>query len=270
MHKWLAMISVFMCLELQAQDSIHVYLDKKISGVFTVISPDGLGNLLAVTKSGQLRKYNDAMDSVAVYNNLKQLGRLQTIASFNALRTGVYFGQFKTILVLDRFLREINRIDLRKMQLYQVSAVGQSYDNKWWVFDEQDAKLKKISDAAQIELETSDLRILLGENISPEVLFDQQRNIYVYDPSKGVYIFDQLGAFRKKVALLGWKDVQPFGNGFVGVHQGKLMVYANDKFDINSYQLPVELLTAKSLSFASDGCYALYADSIVKFKWNLK
>ncbi len=270
MRKWISILFILSFMHVEAQDSLHVNAGKKIYGTFIYFSPDGLGNLFVVTKSGQLRKYNANMDSVGSYNELKQLGRLHSIASFNALKTGVFFSQYKTILVLDRFLREVNRIDLRKTQLYQVNAVGQSFDNKWWVFDEQDAKLKKIGDNGRAEMETADLRLLTGENISPTSIYDQQRNVFVYDPVKGLFIFDQLGAFKKKLALIGWNDLQPFGTGVIGVKAGKMLVYANEMFDAQEYMLPIELNGALKLGFTNEGCYALYKDCIVKYTWALK
>jgi hypothetical protein len=270
MRNWISIVFILSFLQLEAQDSLFVTAGKKINGAFIYLAPDGLGNLFAVTKSGQLRKYNALLDSVGSYNELKQLGRLQSIASFNALKTGVFFSQYKTILVLDRFLREINRIDLRKTQLYQVNAVGQSFDNKWWVYDEQDAKLKKIGDNGKAEMETADLRLLTGENASPIYIFDHQRNVFVYDPEKGLFIFDQLGAFKKKLALIGWNDVQPFSTGILGVKDGKMLVYAMDKLDVQEYVLPSELKVALKIGFTNEGCFALYKDSIVKYTWALK
>lgn len=268
--KWVIFVCLFFVQSLDAQDSLFIRMGKRISGSFTYVAPDGLGNVFAVTKTGQLRKYNSTMDSVGVYNDLKQLGRMHSIASFNALKTGVYFNQYKTILVLDRFLKEINRIDLRKAQLYQVNVVAQSFDNKWWVFDEQEAKLKKIGDHGKSEMETTDLRLLIGETISPVSMYDQQRSVYLYDPVKGLFIFDQLGAFKKKVALIGWKDIQPFGNGILGVRDGKMLVYSAEQLNVQEYFLPSDLKAAMKLCFTSEGGYALFSDDIVQFKWTLK
>lgn len=270
MHKWIIISCLFFSMMVHAQDSIHLRMQKKIVGSFSYMAPDGLDNVLVVTKSGQLIKYNASLDSIATYNVLKQLGRVHSIASFNALRTGVFFNQFKTILLLDRFLKEINRIDLRKAQLYQVNAVAQSFDNKWWVFDEQEAKLKKIGEDGRVDLETADMRVLVGESISPRLLFDQQRNVYAYDDAKGIYIFDEMGAFKKKLALIGWKDVQPFGNGFIGIRQGKLLVYVANKPDVTEYFLPAELAGAQMVGFTAEGCFALFSDGITKYTWQAK
>ena len=116
---------------------------KKIDGHFTSFHVDELGNLFAVTTTGQLKKYNTSLDSLGIFNELRRFGSVHSISTGNPLRTTLYFKGYKIILVLDRLMQIINKVDLRKNQLVQVNAVSQSYDNLIWIFDEQDNKIKK-------------------------------------------------------------------------------------------------------------------------------
>ena len=94
----------------------------------------------------QIKKINDKGDSVAVANALKRFGDIYSMDVSNSLKIVVYYKDFTTIVVLDRFLKNINTIDLRKYGILQAQAVAVSYDNNYWVFDEVENKLKKIDD----------------------------------------------------------------------------------------------------------------------------
>ena len=133
-------------LKLTGQTGNHFKQIGELQGEFVLVKPDILGNIFVLTNTGQLKKYNTAFDSVGVFNEVRRYGPLQQISIDNPLRTILYFKSYKTVLVLDRFMQIVNKIDLRNSALFQVNAVAQSYDNKIWAFDEQEAKLKKINE----------------------------------------------------------------------------------------------------------------------------
>lgn len=197
----------------------------EIKGEFIYMKPDLLGNIFTLAQGGQLKKYNAVFDSTGVFNEVKRFGKLHSIKSDNPLRTLLYFKSYKTILMLDRFMQVVNRIDLRKTNIFQVNAIAQSYDNKIWLFDELDARLKKLSDQGVVELETSDLRLLLGLNPTPDVIFELDKYVCMYDAANGLMLFDQLGAYRNTIPLKGWNNVHGIGEILIGILGSKLMGY---------------------------------------------
>ncbi len=242
-------------------------LHHEIIGDYVYVKADELGNVFALTSGGQLKKFNSNFDSIGVFNDVKRLGKVNHIAFGNALRTVLYFKQYRNIVVLDRLMQVVNRIDLKKHSLFQVEALGPSYDNKIWVFDEQESKLKKLSEEGAVLFETSDLRIVFSEAISPSIVIDNGGFVYLYDPLKGLYIFDYYGGFKKKITLLGWKDIQPLGKNILGIGSEKVFVFTPGDVSINEIKIPLGLETAKQLTFMADGCIALYDDRIVSYKW---
>lgn len=128
-------------VEVFAQDLSVLRLTKTINGEFDYFMPDELGNVFGLTKSGQLKKYNNNLDSMGVFNDVRRFGKLFSISADNPLRTVLYFKEYRTILVLDRLMQVVNKIDLRKAGIFQVKAVAQSYDNLFWVYDEQESTL---------------------------------------------------------------------------------------------------------------------------------
>jgi hypothetical protein len=99
-------------------------------------------------------------------------------------------------------MQVVNKIDLRTAAVFQVNSVAQSYDNKVWLFDEQDAKLKKLNELGKLEIETGDIRLLAGINPSPEVIFEMEKYLCLYDSQHGLVLFDQLGVIGILFPLL--------------------------------------------------------------------
>src|SRR5687767_8435632 len=171
---------------------------------FTV---DNLGNIYTISRDNQLKKLNANGDSLAVYNDVRRYGSIYSLDASNPLKLLLYHKNFGTIVILDRFLNVRNTIDLRKLNIFQVKAIGQSYDNGIWIYDEQEAKLKKLDDEGNLVSESADLRLLMETVPSPAQVIDQDRLVHLYDPEKGLFIFDYYGVLKNKVALTGWQDV---------------------------------------------------------------
>jgi hypothetical protein len=93
-----------------------------------------------------------------VYNNVRKFGKVHSIDVSNPLKVLLYYKDFSSIVVLDRLLSARSTIVLRRKNILDVTAIGQSFDNNIWVFDAFDNKLKKIDDEGNILLETPDLR----------------------------------------------------------------------------------------------------------------
>jgi hypothetical protein len=233
-------------LQLWAQQVASPQQVGEIKGEFIYMRPDLLGNIFTLAQGGQLKKYNAVFDSTGVFNEVKRFGKLHSIKTDNPLRTLLYFKLYKTILMLDRFMQVVNRIDLRKTNIFQVNAIAQSYDNKIWLFDELDARLKKLSDQGVVELETSDLRLLLGLNPNPDVIFELDKYVCMYDAANGLMLFDQLGAYRNTIPLKGWNNVHGIGDIVIGIQGSKLMGYHLKNLKT------MELLDLNDLTIGSD------------------
>jgi hypothetical protein len=257
----------FFSSQLVSQELNALTLTKTIKGDFEYFMPDELGNFFALTKSGQLKKYNNNLDSMGVFNEVRRYGKLYSISADNPLRTVLYFKDYRTILVLDRLMQVVNKIDLRKVGIFQVSAIAQSYDNLFWIFDEQESKLKKIDEEGRQVFATADLRLVFSEPIIPRKLFDVGGFVYVYDDKNGLFIFDYYGALKNRIAFINWKQVHPVGKQIVGIKDNALISYTPGNIDTKSYPLVQQLMNYDQIHFTANGCYVLQAGSILKYNW---
>lgn len=211
---------------------------KSIEGEYADFTVDNLGNYYLLSKNNQLKKLTAKGDSVAVFNDVKRYGKLYSIDVTNPLKCLLYYKNFSTIVVLDRFLNVVNTIDLRKQNIFQVRAVAQSYDNNIWLYDEQNNKLKKIGEDGVVINETSDFRVIFDEVPSPAKIIDRDKFVYLYDPEKGIYVFDIYGSFKTKLSYKKLKDFTVIGNTIAGIQDNRFITYTAGTLTEKKISLP--------------------------------
>ena len=151
----------------------------------------------------------------------------------------------------------VTAINLRKQNIFRVHAVTSSYDNNIWLYDEQDNKLKKIDDNGNILSETVDFRLLFDSVPEPKKIIDRDGFVYLYDPEKGVYIFDYYGSFKTKLTFLNWTNIEVYGKTIYGFDKQSVYKYSPPLPDVAAYLLPQELQNATALKIANHRIYIL-------------
>jgi hypothetical protein len=253
---------LFVFTNTKAQTDTSFQLIKIVQDDIAFFSVDNLDNIYILNSTNALKKLNPNGDSVAVYNNVKRFGQASLVDVSNPLKILLYYRDFATIVVLDRLLNVRNIIDLRKQNILQVRAIAPSYDNKIWLYDELDNKLKKIDEDGTVLSETSDFRLLFGETLSPQKIFDQDQFVYLYDSAKAVYVFDYFGTLKNKILIAGWQNFKIAGKFIFGSDAAKLYRYGINTFRVDEWKIPGELFHARSFNFTSTRLYALKQDAI--------
>ncbi len=237
-------------------------LTQTIKGSYTNFSVDNMGNIYLITASNQLKTLNYNLDSIAVFNDSKRFGDIYSIDVSNPLKVLVYYKDFNTILMLDRQLNNRNTIDLSQQGYLQVKAIAQSYDNKIWLFDEVDNKLKKIDESGNLLLETPDFRLLFDGGFTPQTILDMNGLLYLYNPKGGWKVFDYYGGFKSQYPVYQWQDVQVF-DGFLKGHDSTFF-YAERPKDMHFQQArpSISIANAKKIVQRQNLCYILTKDGI--------
>ncbi len=218
---------------------------------------DNLDNLYVLNSRNQVKKFNSNGDSVAIYNDVRKFGQATLIDVSNPLKVLLYYRDFATVVMLDRFLNVVNTVDLRKAGILQARTIGQSYDNKIWVYDEFEAKLKKIDEDGRLLQETADFRLLLGQAITPVKISDENKYVYLYDPAKGVYVFDYFGALKNGILIQNWQNFKVSGKYIFGSKADTLNRYEISSFRVDDWKLPEPIRQSHSFNFSSTRLYAL-------------
>jgi hypothetical protein len=263
----LYIISVLLCGSLSAQtDSIRKE-SLLIAGSFVDFQVDNLGDLFLLTPQNQLKKYNGSGDSLSVFNDVRRYGKIAYMDVTNPLKILLFYQEFGTIVMLDRFLNNINSIDLRQLGFYQVTCIGLAYDNNIWVYDALAGQLNKIASDGTLVSQTNDIRQFTDSVPDPTLLSDQGGLVYLYDPQEGAFVFDHYGGFQKLIPLRNWRHFSVINNTLLGwngheflKYEDKVM-YAEEKKQIPNYFLP-----AVKILIMPDYLYVLKSDGIHVFK----
>ena len=240
-----------------SQKDSSLQLVNIIKGGLTDFSVDNLGNILILDSNNQLKKLGPGFDSVAIFNDVRKYGKVYSIDAGNPLKILLYYRDFGTIAVLDRLLNIRTVIDLRKQNIFQAKAICQSYDNAVWVYDEGEAKLKRIGDDGNIIDQTGDFRLQLDEAPSPTIIEDHDRLVYLYDSIKGLLIFDYFGTLKNKLAFLGWQDFQMAGKFIVGRKGVLLERYQLSTLSLEEIRLPAILKNVDKIRISNDRLFCL-------------
>lgn len=196
--------------QIETRDSF--ILIRTITGDIADAAMDNFDNLYIVSSKGQIKKFNAAGDSAGIYNQVRNFGKVFTLDVSNPLKILLFYKDFSTVVVLDRFLASQSILDLRKFSILNPSAIGNSYDNNIWVFDEYDNKLKKIDEQGNKLLETADFRIAFNQSLSPQKIINDNGLVYLADSSNGVFVFDNYGSFKRKLPLRNWQTISIANN----------------------------------------------------------
>jgi hypothetical protein len=241
----------------EAQADTSFFLSKTIREDIVDFRVDRLGNMYLISSDNQLKKLGPSGDSLAVFNDVKRYGKIFSVDPTNPLKILLYYKEFATIVAVDRFLNIINTIDLRNLNIFQAPAIGLAYDNNIWVYDDLEAKLKRIGDDGSLIDQTSDLRQVLDLAPDPSVISDQSGLVYLYDSLKGVYVFDHYGAFRKHISLPGWRDFTVIEKNLLGRDQHFFFKYQLDSINVQKEPIPKAYNNAIKITITSGFVYVL-------------
>jgi len=231
-------VSVAIPLVAKPQSDSAFQFIKTIKGSFTYFNVDNLDYMYLLTKNNQLKKLNENGDSVAVFNDVKKYGNPDFMDVTNPLKTLLYYKNYSTIVTLDRLLAPRNNINLRKQNIFYVNNVTLSYDNYIWIFDEEDYRLKKIDEEGKILQSSVDWRMLFDTVPAPVKMIDRDNFVYLYDTTKGFYIFDYYGGFKNRLTFLNWTNVEVNGNFIYGFKNNSLYSYVLKSLQLKEYKLP--------------------------------
>ena len=240
----------------QTQNSPFKF-QKTINYPIVSFAVNNLGELYIINSNNQLKKINEKGDSVGVFNQVTKYGKLSYVDAQNPWKTILFYENFSTIVLLDKYLNVLTSINLRKQNIFGVKTVASSYDNNIWLFDEQENKLKKIDDAGRLITETIDFRLLFDSVPSPVQIVDRDGFVYLYDPKKDVYVFDYYGSFKNRLPFLNWKEITVIEKNLYGFDNNNLYRYGLGSLNLKPYPLPAAFKNYSSLKVGINKIYFL-------------
>ena len=115
----LLILSILYAPGILAQDDSLFHFIKKINFPVSSFAVDNIGELYVITPGNQLKKYNEKGDSVGVFNQVTQYGKLDYVDAPNPWPVILYYKNFSTIVLLDKYLNIVTAINLNKYNIFR-------------------------------------------------------------------------------------------------------------------------------------------------------
>ncbi|OON66255.1 hypothetical protein B0919_22090 [Hymenobacter sp. CRA2] len=186
-------------------------------------SLDRKGNLYITDRQNNLRQFGPDGQPLAVYSPPLP-GRTGLVEAWNTTKILIYYDDRQELQLLDRFLAPIGNTRLTEYVdggLIRTATIAP--DDNLWLLNESDLTLLQFNSQQQRVTVRTPLDLLLGR-VKPDFRFlrEYQNNLYLVDHTSGIWVFDNLGNFRKQLPLPGLNWVGFRGDELYYVKDGLL------------------------------------------------
>ena len=160
----------------------------------TLYLADQDNNLRQLARDGQpLNTYSPA-----------QPGHVAVVEAWNQNSLLVFYDDRQQVLLLDRFLAPLSEIRLADYLDGTVRTATLAPDGLLWLLDESALTLREFDPQALRVVQNTPLDLIIGRS-RPDFRFlrQYQNNVYLVDHTSGIFVFDNLGNYRKKLPFIG-------------------------------------------------------------------
>ncbi|GAA3921614.1 hypothetical protein [Hymenobacter algoricola] len=166
-------------------------------------SVDRRGNLYVADAQDNIHQYGADGQALNVYSP-PQPGHTAQIEAWNTSKILVFYDDRQQVLLLDRFMAPITQVRLTDFLDGQIRTATLAPDDRLWLFNESDLTLRQFDPSPQRLTLSTPLDLIIGRS-KPDFRFlrQYQNNLYLLDRTSGVFVFDNLGNYRKKLPFLG-------------------------------------------------------------------
>jgi hypothetical protein len=192
---------------------------------------DYSGNLYVSNEQGIISKYDKNGQLLLSYSG----SVISPIYSIDVSHTTKIFGFYRenqSYLILDRFLNPLHEAILNNSIAGYATETAYAADNNLWIFDQSDLSIKKINLLNNALITVISISLVIGEDDwNIQQIEEYQNRLYLFNASKDVYIFDNLGNYIKKPGIKPECNFWFNGEFLVYIEQAaiyKFNLYNND------------------------------------------
>lgn len=166
-------------------------------------SLDRRGNVYVADAQDNVHQYGPDGQALNTYSPPLP-GHTAQIEAWNTSKVLVFYDDRQEILFLDRFMAPITQVRLGDFLDGMVRVATLASDDRIWLFNESDLSLRQFDPTPQRQGITTPLDLIIGRS-KPDFRFlrQYQNNIYLVDRTSGIFVFDNLGNYRKKLPFTG-------------------------------------------------------------------
>jgi hypothetical protein len=231
-----------------AQDTTQLvtlkYSNSLLVNAPSPISKDRTGNIYFLSRNHSLVRIDSLGRPLGTFSPQTR-GRIASIDAWNPMKILLFYQDRQELLLLDRFLRPISNTTLTDINYTGTAKVAAlANDDNFWLFDETNLTLSKLAlNLRKVVIETPLNLILDKERFDVKQLQEYQNMVYLLD-ANGIFVFDNLGNYKKKLPISGISSIGFLNNELYFVQNNTLHfidLYTSKKRTI---QLSKPFLTA--------------------------
>ena len=173
-------------------------------GSAVAVDTDYKGNIFFLDQKRNIVQLDTLGDLISIFSPPVR-GRVATIDAGNPLKIMAFYFDRQQILLLDRFLRPISSTSLLDFGFDgTVRAAGLASEDGFWLFNETTITLGKLDTRLRKFISETPLNLILDkERLDIRMVREYQNLVYLLDYAGGIYIFDNLGNYKKKLPVTG-------------------------------------------------------------------
>lgn len=248
-----------------SQDKLIPEIDITVPVKIAVL--DNIDRLYIVTTDNAVVHFDKNNQEKFRYAN-RRSGEITHINVSNPIKIAVYCKDFGQVIILDNTLSLIQEINLFDFGFSEISAVGVSNDDSFWIYDPLRFRLLKINNTGKVLFESANI---LDFGIQKPVISQIAENgnrVILQDQNNGFHIFDNFGQFIKTVKEEKVKSFRFNGKTIVFFSENKVILHNIDSFDFHTvFTLDEsESETVKDVLLSKEGFLKVYSNGISRIK----
>ncbi|MEJ8800859.1 hypothetical protein [Pontibacter sp. H249] len=189
----------------------------------TTISKDRNSNIYFLAPGGRSIVRTDSLGNTLGTFSPPTRGRIASIDAWNPMKILLFYEDRQELQLLDRFMRPIGNTTLQDINYTGTAkAAALASDDSFWLFDETSLTLSKLNmQLRKVTIETPLNLILDKERFNVRQLREYQNMVYLLD-ANGIFVFDNLGNYKRKLPVTGVTYINFLGNELYFVQDGVL------------------------------------------------
>src|SRR4029079_15289087 len=120
----------------------------------------------------------------------------------------------------------------------QPTAICNSGEDGYWIYGREDDQLKKIDNNLKIVFQSGNLTQVVGYQIQPEMMTEDNGFVYINNPSTGILVFDRYGTYYKTLPFTELKKFQVINKDLLFIKNNRLYRYESNSLEQKEILLP--------------------------------
>jgi hypothetical protein len=258
--KRLAILLVLLsCFAFGPTQEFRLVATLPVSGQASVTT-DPLGNCY-LTVGNQVLKFDPAGKPLSNFSQVDR-GELRGVDALNPLKVQLFYPDFAQIILLNTQLSVQSTINLRSLDIQQPWLACSSLNDGYWVYDMQDAQLKKIGLDLQLQFQSGNLNQILKRRLVPVALAEYEESVFMSDPERGILVFDRFGNYDKTLPAREARKFQVVGEDLLYLRGDSVFAMNRRTAEERPVILPAHAGALRDFRFEQQQLYLLTTDAL--------